>query len=256
MAGSQSLAGLPTVTIATSVWERDWKVILGANDYLKTKQIQNHGFRFAERLLVINNVSNPADVLHAAQTGIEDGVLSRTIVADDVAGEVLRCFALTRSDFNQDGRPNDWLYYNALAPLTAIYTAQSDYILYMTGDCRLAQPVSWIPQALRKMEATSAYKVANLTWNGKFTEALHEADSQDEDFYIASHGFSDQMFLAKVADLRQPIYGEIRPDAAHFPHGDTFKKRCFSYMKNHGWIRLTYKHGAYTHRNIETGQEH
>lgn len=248
--GSEAATGLPSVTFATSVWEHDWRHILLTDDYLKTKQIENHRFQFAERLLVINNVVNPDQAKSAAEVKIKEGVLSNTVVADDVACEVLKLFHLARPDFKSERDNSNWLYFNALAPLTAIYAAKSEYLLYMTGDSRLDKPVQWIPKALQKLQGNSAYKVANLTWNRKYHEAREEADSQDRNFYIASGGFSDQLFLVKVSDFRQPIYGQIRTDASHFPHGDTFEKRCFSHMKNHGWIRLTYRHGSYTHKNI------
>ena len=216
--------------------------------YLSEKQIGNHSFPFHERLLIINNVSDLDQVQKAAEKKIDEGVLDRYVVADE---KILPFFHLKRADFTSDGKVNnDWVYYNAIAPLTAIYEARSDYLLYLTGDVYLERKVRWIGHALRLMEKNPNYKVANPTWNGKYGEAKKESYRKSFRFFIAKEGFSDQLFLVKREDFCAPIYSEIRPDSHHFPRGDVFEKRVFSYMKNRQWERITYRHGSYTHENI------
>jgi len=231
---------LKTVTFATACWERDWKFLLNDPNYLSVHQIQNHLFPFAERLLIINNVQDLEAVKKAADAKVKEGVLTRYVVAEDV----LPFFELQRSDFN------DWQYYNALAPLNAIYHCQSDYLLYHTGDVYLKEPVQWIDRALAFMEKDPNKKVANLLWNDNYKEAKKESWRQTWNFFVSKSGFSDQMFLVKKEDFCAPIYGEIRPDGAHFPRGDVFEKRVFSYMKNRGFERITFKGGSYIHENI------
>jgi hypothetical protein len=233
---------LPTVTFATSCWERDWRLILLDPNYLRVRQIENHCFPFAEKLLVINNVEDLAAVKNAAQAKVDEGVLTRYVIAKE---SVLPFFRLKRSDFERD-----WLYYNALAPLTAVYECRSDYLLYLTGDVRLDEPVDWIRPAIRWMEKDENIKVANPTWNRNFPEARRESYRTTWNFYRARQGFSDQLFLVRKNDFRRPIYGEIRPDSHHYPRGDVFEKRVFSYMKNRGWERITYRRGSYVHENV------
>lgn len=230
----------PTVTFATSCWEKDWRLILGDSDYLSIRQIANHSFPFAERLLIINNVDDLETVKRAAQEKIDSGVLTRYVVAEDIFTH----FQLKRVDFN------DWQYYNALAPLMAIHEAKSEYLLYLTGDVYLKEEVSWIGKAVKFMEKNQRLKVANLTWNDNYREAKKESYRRTWNFFVAKQGFSDQMFLVRSADFKGPIYGEIRLDAAHYPRGDVFEKRVFSAMKNRGWERITYKRGSYTHENL------
>ena len=124
-----------TVSFATSVWENDWRQVLLTPDYLRVRQIQNHCFPFAERLLIINNVKDLAEVKRVACRLIEEGVLTRFVVAQEIADEMLAFFQLQRGDFRPEaGVHPDWIYYNALGPLAAIYSCQSDYLLYLTGD--------------------------------------------------------------------------------------------------------------------------
>jgi hypothetical protein len=230
---------LPTVTFATSCWEKDWRLLLLEPDYLKVRQIQNHCFAFAEKLLVINNVEDVEAVKRAAQKKVDEGVLTRYIVAENV----LSFFGLKRSDFN------DWQYYNALGPLNAIFHAKSEYFLYLTGDVYLEKAVDWIGKSLKVMQRNPQVKVANLTWNGEFKEAKKESYRSTWNFFVAKEGFSDQMFLVKREDFCQNIYGQMRSDAAHYPRGAVLEARIFSHMKNHNWERITFK-GSYTHENV------
>lgn len=245
---------LPTVTFATCCWERDWRLILLDPHYLRTKQIANHCFPFSERLLIINNVKDLEAVKQAAQAKVDEGILTRFVVAEEIAPEALSFFRLNRSDFqpaDDSFKVNaDWIYYNALGPLCSIYECKSDYLLYLTGDVRLDARVDWVGKALRKMEQNDEIKVANLTWNHRYKEAKKESYRLEWNFYRAKQGFSDQLFLVRRNDFRQPIYGEIRPDSHHFPRGDVFEKRVFSYMKNRGWERIIYRRGSYIHENI------
>ncbi len=229
-----------SVTFATSCWENDWRQILLDPDYLPLYQIGHHCFPFAERILIINNVADLEAVKGAAQAHVDRGTLSRYVVATDIFPH----FQLKRSDFN------DWQYYNALGPLSAIYETKTDYLLFVTGDVYLKKPVQWIKKAVRFMEKRPHVKVANLTWNDNYREAEKEAYRKTWNFFVSTEGFSDQMFLVRAQDFKGPIYGEIRSDGAHYPRGDVWEKRVFSYMKNRGWERITYRRGSYTHENI------
>lgn len=248
---------IPTVSFATIVWEKDWKYVLLDPGYLPTLQIKNNCFDFLEKILIINNVNNLDEVRDAAQHWVQKGVLTKVIVAQEIEKEMTSFFQVQRQDFKigEDARfyenvNCDWLYYNALGPLSAIYSAKGDYLLYLTGDVRLDQKVDWIEPSLEMMENHSKLKVANLVWNGKMGEAKRESYRRTRDFFIAKQGFSDQMFLVSQKTFRQPIYGEIREDASHYPRGDVFEKRVFSYLKNRGFERIIYRHGSYTHENF------
>jgi len=119
------------------------------------------------------------------------------------------------------------------------------------GDTYLDKPVNWIDAALDQLEANPNYKVANLVWSYKFEEAKKEAAFETADFYVG-YGFSDQNFLVRTADFRAPIYNETNPASACYPHygGETFEKRVDSWMRNHQYQRLTYKHAYYIHEDF------
>lgn len=226
-------------------------------DYLSKKQIDPHRFEFEKRILIINNVKDPKRVTDAAQKKVEEGVLTYFYLSQEKDKEIMKFFSLKREDFKAGpdahlypGVNNDWVYFNALAPLAAIYFCKTDYLLYLTGDSYLTDKVDWITTAIDQMERKPKFKVANLTWNLNYEEAKRESYKEDEDFYIAKDGFSDQFFLVKTEEFQKPIYGEIREDSSHFPRGDVFERRVYSYLKNRGFLRLTYKHGSYLHESV------
>jgi hypothetical protein len=246
-----------TVSFATTVWEKDWRPILLNRDRLRIQQIENHCFAFAERVLIINNVLELEAVTKIAMQLIDERIFTRFVIVAETVKEVLEFFQLDRSNFTvgkdaslyENVNP-DWIYYNALGPLTALYTCNSEYLLYLTGDVTLPKPLDWVKPSLLKMKRESRYKVANPVWNERYKEAKKESIRKEGPFYVAAQGFSDQLFLVRTDDFRQPIYGEIREDAAHFPRGEVFEKRAFSAMKTRGWERLIYHSGSYIHKNF------
>lgn len=244
-----------TCAFATTCWENDWKHILLTPDYLRVKMIGNQCYPFKDRLLVINNVQDLKQVKDAAERHVQEGTLTRYVVAEEWAEEALTFFCLKRADFilreNSYGVTNpDWIYYNALGPLVAIYALQSDYLLYHTGDVWLESPVDWIARSIRLMEKKLEIQVANLIWNNQVKEVKKESYRKSWNFFYAKQGFSDQQFLVKKSTFRAPIYGEIREDSHHFPRGDVFEKRVFSFLKNRQFERITCSRGSYTHENI------
>jgi len=57
--------------------------------------------------------------------------------------------------------------------------------------------------------------------------------------------------MVRTADFRQPIYSEQNAASSRYPGygGELFEKRVDSWMRNHGHLRATYRHGAYEHES-------
>lgn len=241
----------PTVAFATTCWEKDWRIVL-ERSYLE-KMIFFHRYPFSEVILIINNVENAAQVYEKA---LEQNVFTKIVFSQAIEEKVFSFFSLEKGDFRMgedatmyENVTPSWIYYNALGPLSALFALESDYLLYVTGDVWLEEPLSWIDRALSIMERSSTVKVANLTWNGRYDEAKKEAYRKSRHFFFSKKGFSDQMFLVKREDFQKPIYSEIREDSQHFPRGDVFEKRVYSYLLNRGFERITFRRGSYIHTN-------
>jgi hypothetical protein len=246
-----------SVTFATSCYEVDWQKLLLNKESLDN-MIGYNRFDFAKKMIIINNVKNLEGVLKAANKLLDEKTITDIIIANDEAKKILSFFNLKREDFkitdnakHYHGVDNDWIYYNALAPLTAIYNCTTDYLLYMTADVRLKKPIKWIEKALVYLKKYPKCAVANLLWNNKKKEAEAESYKKDRNFFFSKGGFSDQQFLIKVSDFKKSIYQEIREDAKHFPRGEVFEKRIFSYLKNRELERITYRRGYYLHSDTK-----
>ena len=240
------------VTFATACYEKDWEDLLLDQKSLD-EMILNHMHPFIKKMLVVNNVNEPNKVLKAAKA---KKILTDIVVAKEIEKEILEFFQLNKNDFkttkdakNYEGVDDSWIYYNALAPLAAIFSCQTDYLLYTTGDVKVTKPVKWIEKAIEYLNRYPNCKVANLLWNNRKKEAKNQSYKRDRNFFFSKEGFSDQMFLIKTKDFKQPVYQEIRTDAEHFPRGDVFEKRVFSYLKNHGFERIIFRKGFYEHKD-------
>jgi hypothetical protein len=233
---------MQSITFATSCWERDWDILLKTK-FLQHK-IQRNSYGFDKKMLVINNVKDRVEVEKYARRAVEDGIITDYYFVDDYIEEALKFFVLTKEALGKG-------YYYSNHELASIYLCSTDYLLFFTGDTTLTQEVNWIDTVLGMFEKNSVYKVANLVWNGKYEDAKTESSSETPDFYIG-YGFSDQNFLVRTADFKAPIYTEENPASARYPQygGETFEKRVDSWMRNHGFLRLTCKHGSYFHEDF------
>jgi hypothetical protein len=108
-----------------------------------------------------------------------------------------------------------------------------------------------VTPALAELERNGDYKVANPVWNRRYDEARRESSFEVDSFYV-SYGFSDQCFLVRTGDFRAPIYNESNIASERYPEygGETFEKRVDSWMRNHGYLRLTFKWGSYVHEDF------
>jgi hypothetical protein len=221
---------MASVTFATSCWERDWDILLRTK-FLRNK-IERNDYDFDKRVLIINNVNNRAKVEKYAKVEIDNGVISDYFFVEDYIDEALEYFELTKEALGKG-----YCYSNH--ELVSIYLCQTDYLLFFTGDTWLDKKVDWVQSAVAEFEKNSEYKVANLVWNYKFDD-----------------GFSDQCFLVRPADFKAPIYNETNPDSERYPKygGETFEKRADSWMRNHKYLRLTFKHGSYLHEDFPTNK--
>jgi hypothetical protein len=234
---------LPSVTLETKCWENDWEFLLRTDRIERT--IELSGFNFAKRTLCINNVDDVAKVSRYADRLVHSGVLTDYVIVRDHEKSALEFFELSRDDLT-----SGFVY--SIAELVGLHVCTTDFLLHYSGDSMPLAATPWMTAALSRMEGDNRAKVANLTWNGNYSEAAAESFAQDENFYIG-YGFSDQMYLVRTADFRSPaVYHETNPHSARYPvyGGELFEKRVDSWMRNHQYHRLTYRFGAYQHRNF------
>jgi hypothetical protein len=243
---------LPQVSFATTCWEKDYEILLEKN-YLK-EVIQKHQFPFSEKILIINNVKDEKKALTLAEKRIEEGSLTHVYLTSRHQDEVLSFFSILPHQLTlgkqKEAYPHlndNWVFYNALGPLSSLFLAKSPYLLYQTGDVCLETDISWIAKAILFMQKHPKYKVANPLWNQKNDEAKEESFRKTKDFYLCKKGFSDQMFLLRRKDFFLPLYDYNSAKADHFPRGEVFEKKIYCVMLEKKYRRIIFKHGSYCH---------
>jgi hypothetical protein len=232
-----------TVTFETKVWEQDWELVL-RTDRLE-RVVAACGPSVTRRVLAINNVEDRTKVARAADRAIGRGTIDEYFFVADTAEEALRHFGLTREALGKG-------YYYSIAELAGLYRARTEYLLHFAGDSAPASNDStWLPACLRVMAERPDIAVCNLSWTKRMDSVARESSSVDEDFYFG-FGFSDQMYLVRTEQFRQPIYGETHEASGRYPKygGESFEKRVDSWMRNHGLLRATYRHANYVHANF------
>lgn len=231
------------LTFETKVWEGDWRFILQSTRLQKT--IERCNYAFAVKRLMINNVKEPDVVCQEAERLVREGIITEYVVVEKYAKPALDFFGLTKDDLGRG-------YVYSIAELVSIYVCTTPFLLHFSGDSMPGKSKEhWVELMLDFLQHHPDVVVANLTWNDRHHEVVHERQKQINQFSI-SQGFSDQMFLIRTADFRRPIYRETNLGSAHYPAygGELFEKRVHSWMLNQQKYRATLMGVSYWHRNF------
>ena len=233
-----------SVTFETKVWENDWELIMKTSRIRET--ITNCHYNFTNKILYINNVNNLPSVESAAHEMIHKGIIDKYINVNEYADLALNHFNLTREKLGRG-------YYYSIAELVSIYLSETKYILHLSGDTSITPdtPNRWLEAGVDILEKKPDVKVFNLAWNYDYKDAKDESEYEDKDFYFG-YGFSDQMYLIRTTDFKQKIYEYYDEASERYPKygGELFEKRVDSWMRQNKFLRATYKHGSYTHKNF------
>lgn len=232
------------ITFETKVWEKDWDLIMKTPCLRRT--IKRCGDLLSKRVLYINNVKNEQRVIKAANQLISKGVIDRWILVEDYAEQALSYFNLSKEKLGVG-------YYYSIAELVSIYLCDTKYLLHFSGDATVLKGAAqdWLAQGIKILEDNQHVAVFNLAWTNELESIRTESENEDKNFFYG-YGFSDQMYLIRVADYKQKIYEYYNVASERYPKfaGELFEKRVDSWMRESQLLRATYKHGNYLHENF------
>lgn len=235
---------MPDVDLVVNCFERTYRDVL-RGDLLNEIAAENR-FAFACRTVLINNVEDPADAARLAEAVVARGAIDRFVFVVDRLDEALARTGLTRADL---GRV---LHYSD-APLVAATLPGPSWIAYWDADVHLREPVDWITPAVDLMERDRRVLAANPNWVDPTLEREAIEDAGD---FTLSQGFSDQLFLARRADLARPIYAQRCVALYRYPLShvaDVFEARVDAHMRHAGLLRATYRPATYVHPAEDAG---
>jgi hypothetical protein len=220
------------------VFERSYRRLTAGHNF--DRLVRSQCFPFARRVLLINNVEDPRDVLRRATRLLEAGELDEVHFVADHLEHALEVCDLRRSELGS-------LLHFCDAPIVAITLGGSPWLVYWDADATLDAPRDWVTPSYAALSRWPQLIVANPSWerprsDGRRPGVEHEAHEIDGDFALGP-GFSDQAFLVRRADLAGPIYrtrciGTLVHPRAH--KGKTFEARINAHMRHSGRLRATH----------------
>ncbi len=232
-----STGSTDAVDLIVNVFERTYRRALDPAALHAMSDAQR--FQFARRLVLINNVDDPADAVSRAQSAVDAGAIDGFELVAEHLDRALGIVGLSREDLQP-------LLHYSDGPLVAATLPGNPWILYWDPEARLAAPVDWVTPALRLMREDRRLMVANPSWElpggeGARPGVERETAEVREGFAIG-RGFSDQVFLAARAELAAPIYGQrciasITYPAAH--KARVFEARVGAHMRHHDRLRAS-----------------
>jgi predicted transcriptional regulator len=227
------------VDLVVNTFERTYRTVLAPGFFAGLAEQSR--FRFAGRVALVNNVDDLADALARADRLIAAGELTAAYVVAERLPAALAATGLAVADLGRAPHYTD-------CSLVAVTAPGSPWLVYWDADCALREPVDWITPSVALMERDRRVLVANPDM--VYEPAPNASTLEVRDGFALGLGFSDQLYLARRADLARPIYGDRTVAALRFPLAHVahvFEARVDSHMRRHGRLRATHLGSAYAH---------
>jgi len=215
-----------SISFSTAVCHKDWKKLLC--DGLLESRLSNIGYEFDQINVFVNNVDNVQEVMSAAKAlPFVDQVFDSSAIKDEVM-----------DFFDIDIYDKIWY---SIAPFSAIYKSEYDYIFFMTPDSDVHTKGTLFVQESMEM-LTDPITLTTPSWSKKNNAPAWHTDDT----------VSDQCFIMKSEFARARIYNESNATTNSYPSyaGNSFEKRLCSYIRNHGMKRAIHTKSHYRHQNF------
>lgn len=237
-------AAVPAVDLVVNVFERSYRARTAPGAFAALAS--SHRFPFARKMLLVNNVEDPEDARRRAERVLESGEADEVHFVAERLGQALEACGLRRAELGR-------VLHFCDAPLVAVTLPGSPWLLYWDADATLDVNADWIAPSCAKLAEDPRLLIANPSWerplaDGSLPAVEHETVERDGDFAVG-HGFSDQAFLVRRAELAAPIYRTRCLVALTHPRAHkapTFEARVNSHMRHHGRLRATYLPVSYS----------
>jgi hypothetical protein len=233
----------PDVDLVVNSYERTYRDVLAPGTFPAI--VADNAFAFARRTATISNVGDREDAARRAQALVEAGEIDAFFFVDDHADAAIERTRFPRRDLRRTANFNR-------APLVAVTLDGPEWLVYWDAEVRLAEPHDWITPAIELMEADRRILVANPAWTDPdwAVPRLEPSTIEWRGDVSLGRGFSDQVFLARRAELAAPIYGERCLARHRYPmaHQEViFEAHVDSYMRHHDRLRATLTEARYVH---------
>jgi hypothetical protein len=226
-----------SVDLVVNAFERTYRDVL-APGFFECLEDQNRR-TFAQKLALINNVTDPADAVARAEALVERGELDGFEMVAQHLDRALVATGLRRAELEP------LLHYSDCV-LVAATLPGNPWILYWDAEARLVEPKDWVSPAIELLQRDRRLLAANPSWEPAASDGtrpgVERVAIEVVDGFSIGRGFSDQLFLARRSELARPIYSErclaqVRYPTAH--KAAIIESRIDAHMRHNGRLRAT-----------------
>lgn len=249
MSHETSAAFAAPVSLIVNCYEATYQKVLSDDFWRKaTGTLQRP---LSKRIALVNNVANRTAVELLAKELLQNQSIDEYYFVDDHLDQALPAVGLTHSALGRIPHYSDCIF-------VALHICSTEFLLYWDADVHMLDTHDWITPSIVRINSQSDALVANPLWcPDRFAMSKIRAENHSEDVdFLVGYGFSDQLFLARRADLHKPIYNFWHPLSLRYTLSHiapVFEQRLDSYMRRTGKQRLTYKHAGYHHPKLNEG---
>jgi hypothetical protein len=232
------------VDLVVNCFERTYRHVLAAGFFERV--VAQNRLRFARRVVLINNVDDPAQATRLAQDRIDAGEIDAMWAVEERLPQALRRTQLDLRDLGA-GAPH------STPSLVAVTLPGAPWVVYWDAEIWLCEPRDWISEALAAMTRDRRILVAAPRWN---SPKLEPEVAESHPIFDLCFGFSDHVYLGRRAELGSPIYSERCVVRRRYPlahRGYTFEARLDAYMRHHGRFRALHRTVRYEHDDRTAG---
>ncbi len=232
------------IDLVVNTFERTYRETLAPGVFPGIEE-ENHK-RFARKVALINNVTDPAGARACAESLIARGEIDAYFFVADRLERALRACGLTRAELGRIPHYSD-------CALVAVTLEGNPLLLYWDAEVNLDRPCNWVDPAADLMAADRrVFAVNPASWRGEVDWSTFDHTGP----FALGYGFSDAVFLGRRADFARPIYRDKCLISLRYPLSHIaadFEQRVDAHMRRHRLLRATHTGVVYRHPESEGG---
>jgi len=233
-----TVLGDRSVALVVNTFERTRNAVLTPGFFSTIEEANRRTFE--EKVLLINNVENVDSAAGEAGMLLEIGKITSFHFVAGHLDDVLSAVELRLSDLEPMLHWSD-------CTLVSPFLVRSPYMLYCDTDVVMQEPANWVDDGCDLLARRDDVLVVNARgpdWTPKSELRVGALGP-----FSLGYGFSDQLWLARPDDFRQPIYNYSAPASAQYPASHVcrvFEQRVDSYMRRSRRLRAVHLGANYT----------
>lgn len=191
---------MPEVELSITCWERTYERVLSPGFFPAIEKANR--YRFAKRIVVINNVNDRREAVTRAERLVADGEIDGYRLVEKELDAALRRTGISLRHL----RPLEY-YTNHF--LVAVAAEGPRFLVCWDADAKLDAPVNWVGPCVDLMSHRPDILVGQPGWRDRWSMDGERLDTAGD--FDLGYGFTDHVFLVDRARLAGPVYRRVAP---------------------------------------------